>query len=276
MWVRTMIRLGRSVIRLRGVDRRLERVELDVLAEVLDVPAVGLVARADVLGERERGVALDRDVVVVVEADQPAEAEVAGERGRLGRDALLQVAVGGDEVGVVVDRRVVAAVEARGQHALAERHPDRGRDALPERAGGRLDARHVAVLGVAGARRVELAEVLDVVERDVVARQVEDRVEQHRRVAAGQHEAVAVGPVGLLGRVLHHPRVEDVRDRRQRHRRPRVAGVRLLDGVHRERADRVHAQLVQRPLVGIHRHAAPLRSFSRARKLPKPRFARPA
>ena len=254
----------------RGVERRLQRVELEVLAEVLDVPAVGLVARADVLGERQRRVALDRDVVVVVEADQPAEAEVAGDRRRLRRDPLLEVAVGDDEVRVAVDRGVLAAVEARGQHALAERHPDGGRDPLPERPRGRLDARHVAVLGVARAGRVELAEALDLVERDVVAGQVERRVEQHRRVPAGEHEAVAAGPVRLLRRVPHDARVEQVRDRRQRHRRAGVAGVRLLDGVHGERADRVHAQLVQRPLVGTHRHAAPVRPVCVTRKLPKP------
>ena len=241
----------------RAAHRRLERVEPEVLVQVLHVPAVGLVARADVLGEGELGVALDRDVVVVVEADQLAEPEVAGQRRRLGLDALLHVAVGGDEVGEVRDRLLVRLVEARGQHPLAQRHPDRGGDPLPERAGGRLDARHVAVLRVAGARRVELAEALDLVERDVVARQVERRVEQHRRVPAGEHEAVAARPVGRLGRVAHDARVEQVGDRRQRHRRARVARVRLLDGVHRQRADGVDAQLVQRALIGTYRHSAP-------------------
>ena len=74
----------RSVIdrhrRARGV---LDALDGEVLAEVLDVPAVGLVTRADVLAEGELGVALDRDVVVVVEGDQPAEPEMAGERGGL-------------------------------------------------------------------------------------------------------------------------------------------------------------------------------------------------
>ena len=48
--------------------------------DVLHVPAVGLVARGDVLAERDVGVALDRDVVVVVEHDQVAELLVAGQR----------------------------------------------------------------------------------------------------------------------------------------------------------------------------------------------------
>ena len=151
--------------RAGGGERLLDAVQRHVLAEVLDVPAVRLVALADVLAHRERRVALDRDVVVVVEDGQAAEAEVAGERGGLVLDALLHVAVGRDHVGVVVDDVVAGLVEAGGEHALGEREADRRRDALAERAGRRLDARHVAVLGVAGGRRAELAEVLEVVER---------------------------------------------------------------------------------------------------------------
>ena len=209
------------------------------------MPAVGLVALADVLGEGERRVALDRDVVVVVEDDQAAEAEVAGQRARLGGDPLLEVAVGDDHVGEVADHLLV---EAGGEHALAERHADRGRDALSERPGGGLDPRRVAVLGVAGGRRAELAEVLEVVERDPVPGQVQDRVQEHRRVAGRQHEAVARGPVRVLRRMAHHARVEQVGHGRQRHRRARVARVGLLDRVHRERADGVDAQLVERGL----------------------------
>ncbi len=233
----------RLVLDGHGVARGLlDAVEREVLAEVLHVPAVGLVALADVLGERERGVALDRDVVVVVEGDQAAELEVAGERAGLAGDALLHVAVAGDRERVVVDD-VVA--EAGVEHPLAEREPRAHRDALSERAGRRLDPRRVAVLRVARRRGVELAEALDVVEREPVPGQVQQRVEQHRRVAGAQHEPVAVGPVRMLRRVAHDARVEHVRDRGERHRRPGVARVRLLHGVHRERADRVDAELVE-------------------------------
>ena len=69
---------------------RLERLEegADVLVvalavvgpvDVLHVPAVRLVALGDVLAERDRGVVLDRDAVVVVQHDQVAELLVAGE-----------------------------------------------------------------------------------------------------------------------------------------------------------------------------------------------------
>jgi len=50
-----------------------------------DVPAVGLEALVGVLAvEAQRRRAVERDVVVVVEVDDPAEAELAGERRGLG------------------------------------------------------------------------------------------------------------------------------------------------------------------------------------------------
>ena len=245
MCVRSTISEGRSgTSRGRG-DRLLDALERDVLAEVLHVPAVGLEALGHVLGERHRGLAGELDVVVVVEGDQLAQAQVAGERAGLGRHPLLHVAVAADREGAVVDQLVAGAVVARGQHGLGQRQADRHGDALAERPGGGLDPGGVAALGVPGGGAAELAEALQVVEREPVAGEVEARVEQHRGVAGRQHEAVAVEPVGVGRVVLHHPRVEQVGQRSERHRGARMTRVGLLHRVHRERADRVDAQLVE-------------------------------
>ena len=75
--------------------------------------------------------AVDRDPVVVEDADQPAEAEVAGQRGRLVADALHEAAVAGDDVGVVVDERRRRSARA----APARRWPCRRRRRSPARAG---------------------------------------------------------------------------------------------------------------------------------------------
>ena len=97
--------------------------------------------------------------------------------------------------------------------------------------------------GWPGVSRAELAELLDLVEADVVAGEVQARVEQHRRVAGREHEAVAVGPRRVGRVVLHHARVEHVGGRRERERRARVAGLRGLHRVDGQRADRVDAEL---------------------------------
>ena len=195
-----MSRLGRSSTALAASSAALQRVGVvGDLAEVLDVPAVGLEALADVVGERELGRAVDGDVVVVVDADQPSEAEVPGERRRLVADALHQAAVAGDHAGVVVDQ---LAAEAVAQHPLGDGHADGVGEALPERAGRDLDADGVAGLGVPGCAAPERPEGPEVVELEAVAAEVEHRVLQDRGVTVGEDEAVAVGPVrGRRGRV---------------------------------------------------------------------------
>ena len=234
--------MGRSVSAMPGAQRGLDRVEVVAVLDRERVPAVGLEPLRDVLGrEREARRAVDRDLVVVVEEDAAAELEVPGERRGLGGDALHQVAVGADREDVVVADLLA---ELLAQELLRHRHADGVAEALAERAGGRLDARRLEVLRMARRVRAELAELLDLVERHaVVAREVQARVEQHRRVAGREHEAVAVGPVRILRVVLHHARVEHVRGGGERQRRARVAGLRGLDRIDRQRADGVDAQL---------------------------------
>ena len=130
------------------------------------------------------GRAVDRDVVVVVEYDQLAQPEVAGERAGLGGDALHQVAVAGDHVGVVVDDVAAGPVEARARGSRSASAIPDGRSRSPAPA-ARSSSRRRGVLasGWPGRLRAPLAEALELVERQVVAGEVEQRVEQHRAVA---------------------------------------------------------------------------------------------
>jgi hypothetical protein len=168
------------------------------LIDLLHVPAIGFEALAHVLGEGERGGAVEGDTVVVVEPHQLAQAEVAGQRSGLVGDALHQVAVADQGVGHVVHDLVAWLVVAAGQEALGDGHAHGVAGALPKRAGGGLDARRAEGLGMAGGARAPLAEGLELVERQVVAVEVQHRVEQHRAVTGREHETVAVGPLGVL------------------------------------------------------------------------------
>ena len=77
------------------------------------------------------------------------------------RNAFHQAAVAGQHIGVVVDQ-VIA--EGGVHDALGERHADAVGEALAERPGGRLDAGGMAIFGMAGGARAELAEMLDLVD----------------------------------------------------------------------------------------------------------------
>ncbi len=165
---------------------------------------------------------------------------MAGEVDRLMREALHQAAVARDDIGVVVDE-VVA--EARRGKTLRDRHADGRREALSERAGRRLDAGRVAKFGVAGGGGAELAEILEVgFAHARIAKQVVQGVEQHGAVAGGEHETVAVGPVGAARVELHEALEEHGRDVGHAHRHAGMTGLGLFDGVHGERADGVCAK----------------------------------
>ena len=239
--------------RLRLLERGLDPLERGVDLEPVHRPSVRLEARPHVVVEGEIRRSLDRDRVVVVDPDQLAEAEVAGERSGLARDSLLHVAVAGDEERVVVDDLLRRPVERRREVGFGEREADGVADALAERSGRDLDPDGVAELGVPGRPALPLPELLDVVEAEVVAGEVQAGVLEHAGVAGAEDEAVATGPVRVDRVVVHDPRVEGVAERGETHRGARVAGVGLLDGVHRQRPDRVDRQLVELAGTGVAR-----------------------
>src|SRR4029077_12080415 len=95
--------------------------------------------------------------------------------------------------------------------ARGQGHADAGSQALAERPRRGFHAAGPAVLGVARALAVELAELLEVVKLDrrlaelLVLRvngldpgQVQQRIQQRRTMPGGEHEAIAVAPNGLV------------------------------------------------------------------------------
>ena len=162
---------------------------------------------------------------------------MTGQRDRFLGNAFHQAAVAGQHIGVMVDK-VIA--EGRVHDALAERHADAVGEALAERAGGRLDAGGVAIFGMAGGARTELAEMLDLVERDVgIAGEIEQRIEQHRAMAGRQHEAVAIRPLRIRRVVFQEAREQHGGDVGRAHRQAGMARIRLLDRVHGKEANGV-------------------------------------
>ncbi len=249
------------------LDRMRNPLDIVGIADAHHVPAVAHEAGRDILGERDVGVPLDRDAVAVVDPAEVRELEMAGDRCRLARHTLHHVAVAAEREDVVVEHGEVRPIEMAREPARRDRHADAVAAALTERPGRGLDARGPVILRMAGALAVELAEVPDVVERHrglaealVVgidrphAGQMQHRVEQHRGVPDREHEAVAVRPDRILGVEAQKALPERVDDRRHRHRRAGMARFRLLHRVHRQGADRVDAEIVDR---GRGRHSWP-------------------
>ena len=165
---------------------------------------------------------------------------MAGQGRGLVADALHQAAVAGDDVRVVIDDLRILRV----LHALGESEADTHGEALAQWAGGGLDADGVAVLRVARRARSQLPEVAQLRRRQPVVEDVQEPVEQRRAVAGGEHEPVAVGPLGVGRVVLEVPAPERPRHRRRTHRHAGVAAVGGLHHVGGQEAERVDGQLV--------------------------------
>ena len=145
---------------------------------------------------------------------------MAGQGGGLGPHALHQVAVAAQGVDVVVEEIEAGAVVVGGQPALGDRHADAVADALAQRPGRGFHAAGEPIFRMAGAEASQLAEEADVVQRHgrlvgapafgiglFHAADVQRGVEQHRGMAAGEDEAVAIGPL-RLGRIVAEDLVE--------------------------------------------------------------------
>ena len=233
MVVCTTTRLGRAVsFFASAIAASIAATSRSPSSTAEHLPAVGLVALRDVLdGEAERRRSVERDVVLVVQVDELREPDLPREGSGLGSDALHEVAVGDQRVGVVVHDLVSGAVEAERERPLRERHADRVGRPLPQGARRGLHPRRVVELRMPRRLAPPLPEVLQVVHGQVVARQVQQRVEQHRAVPRREHEAVAVGPRRVARVVPQMAAPQDVGHRRGAHGQAGMTGVRVLDRV---------------------------------------------
>ena len=102
-----------------------------------------------------------------------------------------------------------------------ERHADRDRQPVAERAAGDLDAGDERAVGVIAEPRVEAAEVGEALDVDE-ALGGEDGVVRRRAVALGEQEAVALGIVGLARVDAQDAVVEDPEHVERRERAPVV------------------------------------------------------
>ena len=85
-------------------------------------------------------------------------------------------------------------VVARRKVGLSDCHAHRVADALPERAGRGVNAGSDATLRVSGRLAPPLTEPLDLIEGQVVARQVKQRVEESGSMSGRKDESITVPP----------------------------------------------------------------------------------
>ena len=212
-----------------GLQDRSEIVAVDGL----HVPADRLEALCGVFALRLIRHRVEGDVVGVVDENQVIELLVAGERDRLHRDAFLHAAVAGETHDVIIKNRVLGGVETRGRHLAGHRHADGVTDALAERARGALDAGGLVEFRMSGRGAVQRAEFLHLLDRQIVAAQMEPTVEKHRTVAGREDETVTIEPTRAVWVVHERVAVKNRADLGRTQGQTEVArraGVNSVDG----------------------------------------------
>src|SRR3546814_18592469 len=114
-------------------------------------PSTTLFLCRNMLGRRQVGRAVERDLVVVPQDIEAAELQMAGEADGLVVDALHQAAVAGERPGTMIDQ-IVAEYGAK--VPLRNGHADRHREALSQRSRRLLDPRPHEISGSAGPGRL--------------------------------------------------------------------------------------------------------------------------
>ena len=245
MWVRTWIKEGRPRLFPGSLERGGDRVDVVALFDSLDVPAERGETGHPVFGKGQLRAAFDRDVVVGIEDDELAQPQMTGLRSGLGRDPFLQVAIAGQDVGVVVHDGVTRSIEARCEGDLGDGHADGVGQALPQGTGGGLDAGGLAVFRMARGTASPLAEPLEFLQRQVEARDMKQSVQERTSMSGREHEAVPVGPEGITRVELEKAIPECVGHGRRTQGQTGVPGFGLLHGVHGQEAQGVDAEFVQ-------------------------------
>ncbi len=203
------------------------------------LPLVALEALGGVVGEPLMHFAVDRDAVVVIEHNQLAKIQSAGQRAHFMRDTFHQATITRKHVGKVIDDFEIFAVELCGQRALGNRHAHAIGEALAKRACGGFNSRRVTKFGMAGGTGVKLAEIFQVLDTEVISGQMQQRVDQHRTMAIGEHEAVAIDPVRVSRVVSQVIMPEHFGDIGHSHRSAGVSRIGFLDCIHAQGTDRI-------------------------------------
>src|SRR6266853_6900017 len=173
-------------------------------------------------------------------------------------NTLHHVAIAAKCPDVVIEQLKSGAIKILRQPALSYGHTHAVGNALSKRSGGCLDARSQTVFWMARRFTAQLPKVLNLVERNgqcvenfalwthfANASEMQQRVQQHRGVSIGEHEAIAIRPDRIFRVIAQKLLPQAIGYRSQRHRSAWVARVCFLYRVHRKSSNRIDTQLIK-------------------------------
>ena len=150
---------------------------------------------------------------------------------RLVGNSLHHAPVAGDDIDFSVQQTGLIQSGDRGEVACGGGHADCGSQSGSERTGCDLHSFGVSIFGMAGGQTAPLTEVLEILHRQAVFKEVKQTVQQHGAVSGGEDEAVASEPFRIFRIVPEKLVPQDERDISHTHRHARMPRFRLLDAV---------------------------------------------
>ena len=204
-----------------------------------DVPPAGAKPCGYVFREGIGRIPVNRNVIVVVQVNEFSETKVAGERGGFLGDALHQVTIRNNAVGVMIDDGVGGAVVKGCEVALGNGHSHARGKALAKRTGRCFHTRSMSELRMTRCAASPLPKRLQVLNREGISTQVKQRIKQHASMSGREHKSIPVHPSRLAGCMPHYFFEKRVSHRGRPHRHSGVTRIRLLYRVNGKKSDSV-------------------------------------
>ncbi len=243
---------GRAIAGASLFKGRSHRLNTVTLFNPQHLPAVGFKAFPHIFSESDRGSAVDGNPVVVVKADQLVQTEMTGQRGCFGSNPFHQTAVASVDICIMVDDGKIGAIEFGSKPSFSKSHPYSSSKSLPQRPGSHFNSGGQSIFRMPRCPAAPLPELLDLLEGEIVAGKMQQRIKQHRTVPGGKNKTIAIGPVRSARIVFQITRPEGIGHRRPPHGQTRMAGFCLLDSIYGEKSDGVHRKLIDRLLQVCH------------------------
>jgi len=205
------------------------------------VPAICVEAPRPVLCERNVDSCGQCDVIVVVQVNQFAQLQMTCQRCGFRCDAFHHVAVAHYPVRKMIDDVEAVAVIARSQICFRHCHAHAVAEALTKRPRCHLDTRCDTTFRVTRRDTAPQPKLLELFERQVVAGEMKQAVQQRRTMSRREHKAIAVKPMRVGRMVLEQTRPQHVGHRCSAQGQSRMTAVCLLHRVDRQEAQCIDA-----------------------------------
>src|SRR6478672_6003762 len=123
---------------------------------------------------------------------------MAGERARFRRHAFLETTISRQTKNMLVENAMLAGIEMCLRHFRCHCDTNCVAHALSQRTSSAFDSRRFKIFRMPRRFRMQLTKTLYVLDRNVVAAQVQPGIQEHAAVPSGKNEIVAIDPARLI------------------------------------------------------------------------------